>query len=149
MAIVAVFGWLTVVPVATVLGVAWVLVALINRRLKLRLLIHEEVKLAIEKGADPEVIKELLKGFEAPAKSLLLKGVFVLRWALAVGGFFAFLGSWGLAFLFGVGFGVMGLGMIVYDLIRRKKQWGGFFWRCPSRFRAAGSRAPSKRSRLR
>ncbi len=120
--VVAVFGWLTIVPVATVLGVAWAVVAAINRRLKMRRIVHEEVKLALEKGADPQVIKELLKGFEGTPRSLLLKGVFTLGWGVALAGFFAFLETWSLAFLFGVGFGVMGIGFIAYDIVRRRAE---------------------------
>ncbi len=121
-AIITVFGWLTVVPLAAVGGIVWAVVAFINRRLKERRLIHEEVKLALERGADAEVIRELLRGYQEPPKSLMLKGVFTLGWAAALAGFFAFLEAWSLAFLFGVGFGVMGIGFIVYDIIRKRRK---------------------------
>lgn len=121
-AIVTIFGWLTVVPLAAVGGIVWAVVAFINRRLKERRLIHEEVKLALERGADAEVVRELLRRHQEPPKSLVLKGAFILGWAVALAGFFAFLEAWSLAFLFGVGFGVMGISFIVYDIVRKRRK---------------------------
>lgn len=109
---------------AAVVGIVAISLVFAYRKRKIA---HEEIKLAIEKGATGDDIERIMKvlGANGKKRSSLLGGITILAWGLGLAGFFLFYQQWGIALLLGVPMTAIGAAKIIYwALVSRKKEAG-------------------------
>lgn len=106
---------------AAVVGIVVISLVFAYRKRKIA---HEEIKLAIERGASSEDIERIMKalGADGKRKSDLLGGITILAWGLGLAGFFLFHQQWGIALLLGVPMTVIGAAKIIYWALKGRKK---------------------------
>jgi|GEM_PF-3502999 len=119
----AVIGVFTV-PVFLFLAVVGIVAISLVFAHRKRRIAHEEIKLAMERGASGEDIERIMKALGANGKrrSDLLGGITILAWGLGLAGFFMFYQQWGIALLLGVPMTVIGAAKIIYWVIKSRKK---------------------------
>ncbi|MGC8893790.1 MAG: DUF6249 domain-containing protein [candidate division WOR-3 bacterium] len=89
-----------------------------------RKMAHEQIKLALERGASGEDIEKIARalGANGRSRSDLLGGITLMAWGAGLGGFFLVYQYWGVALLIGLPMVIIGAAKIVYWAISGRKK---------------------------